>query len=61
MNDGKPVNGKTPDSRIDQGDCGRQSGNRAEFPGAAARSGTSDHGEYYTEEGKIILTAGVLT
>ena len=57
MNDGKPVDGKTPDSRIDraiadgkvevvQSAVGRQ------------RIGTSEHGEYYTNEGKIILTGG---
>jgi lipopolysaccharide export system protein LptA len=57
LNDGKPVDGKTPDSRIDyaladgkvemaQSSAGRQ------------RIGTGEHGEYYTNEGKITLTGG---
>jgi lipopolysaccharide transport protein LptA len=57
MNDGKPVNGKTPDSRIDRAIAD----GKVEIVQAIAgrqRVGTSEHGEYYTEEGKIILTGG---
>ena len=57
MNDGKPVDGKTPDSRIDHA---LADGKVEIVQNVAARQrvGTSDHGEYYTEEGKIILTGG---
>ena len=57
MNDGKPVDGKTPDSRIDRA----LADGKVEVVQTAAtrlRVGTSDHGEYYTDEGKIILTGG---
>lgn len=57
MNDGKPVDGKTPDSRIDKA---LADGKVEVVQTATARQriGTSEHGEYYTEEGKIILTGG---
>jgi len=57
MNDGKPVNGKTPDSRIDRA----LADGKVEIVQIVAprqRIGTSEHGEYYTEEGKIVLTGG---
>jgi lipopolysaccharide transport protein LptA len=57
MNDGKPVDGKTPDSRIDRA----LADGKVEIVQVAAsrqRSGSSDHAEYYTDEGKIILTGG---
>jgi lipopolysaccharide export system protein LptA len=57
MNDGKPVDGKTPDSRIDRA---LADGKVEVLQVAAARQriGTSEHGEYYTEEGRIVLTGG---
>jgi lipopolysaccharide export system protein LptA len=57
MNDGKPVDGKTPDSRIDRA---LADGKVEVLQVALARQriGTSEHGEYYTEEGKIVLTGG---
>jgi lipopolysaccharide export system protein LptA len=57
MNDGKPVDGKTPDSRIDRA----LADGKVEIVQIVAprqRVGTSEHGEYYTEEGKIVLTGG---
>jgi lipopolysaccharide export system protein LptA len=57
MNDGKPVNGKTPDSRIDRASADGKVEITQSFPGRQ-RVGTSEHGEYYTEEGKIVLTGG---
>lgn len=57
MNDGKPVNGKTPDSRIDHALADGKV-EIVQTVAARQRVGTSDHGEYYTEEGKIILTGG---
>jgi lipopolysaccharide export system protein LptA len=57
MNDGKPVDGKTPDSRIDRA----LADGKVEIVQIAStrqRVGTSDHGEYYTDEGKIVLTGG---
>jgi len=57
MNDGKPVDGKTPDSRIDHALADGKV-EIVQIVAARQRIGTSDHGEYYTEEGKIILTGG---
>jgi lipopolysaccharide export system protein LptA len=57
MNDGKPVDGKTPDSRIDHALADGKV-EIVQVVAARQRVGTSDHGEYYTEEGKIILTGG---
>jgi lipopolysaccharide export system protein LptA len=57
MNDGKPVDGKTPDSRIDHALADGKV-EIVQTVAARQRVGTSDHGEYYTEEGKIILTGG---
>jgi lipopolysaccharide transport protein LptA len=57
MNDGKPVNGKTPDSRIDRALADGKV-EIVQVNAARQRVGTSEHGEYYTEEGKIILTGG---
>lgn len=57
LNDGKPVNGKTPDSRIDKAMADGKV-EVVQTASARQRIGTSDHGEYYTEEGKIILTGG---
>ncbi len=57
MNDGKPVDGKTPDSRIDHALADGKV-EIVQTVAARQRIGTSDHGEYYTEEGKIILTGG---
>lgn len=57
LNDGKPVNGKTPDSRIDRASADGKVEIAQSFPGRQ-RIGTSEHGEYYTEEGKIVLTGG---
>ncbi|HVW08297.1 MAG TPA: LptA/OstA family protein [Bryobacteraceae bacterium] len=57
MNDGKPVNGKTPDSRIDRASADGKVEIAQSVPGRQ-RVGTSDHGEYYTGEGKIVLTGG---
>jgi lipopolysaccharide export system protein LptA len=57
MNDGKPVDGKTPDSRIDHALADGKV-EIVQIVAARQRVGTSDHGEYYTEEGKIILTGG---
>lgn len=57
LNDGKPVNGKTPDSRIDRASADGKVEIVQNFPGRQ-RVGTSEHGEYYTEEGKIVLTGG---
>ncbi len=57
MNDGKPVNGKTPESRIDHAIADGKV-EIVQTIAARQRTGTSEHGEYYTEEGKIILTGG---
>ena len=57
MNDGKPVNGKAPDSRIDHAIADGKVEIVQASP-ARQRTGTSEHGEYYTEEGMIILTGG---
>jgi lipopolysaccharide export system protein LptA len=57
LNDGKPVNGKTPESRIDRASADGKVEIVQNFPGRQ-RIGTSEHGEYYTEEGKIVLTGG---
>ena len=57
MNDGKPVDGKTPDSRIDHALADGKV-EIVQTVAARQRVGTSEHGEYYTEEGKIILTGG---
>ncbi|HXE61906.1 MAG TPA: LptA/OstA family protein [Bryobacteraceae bacterium] len=57
LNDGKPVNGKTPDSRIDRASADGKVEIVQNFPGRQ-RIGTSEHGEYYTGEGKIVLTGG---
>jgi lipopolysaccharide export system protein LptA len=57
MNDGKPVDGKTPDSRIDRALADGKV-EIVQIGTARRRVGTSDHGEYYTDEGKIILTGG---
>lgn len=57
MNDGKAVNGKTPDSRIDRAVADGKV-EIVQTVAARQRIGTSEHGEYYTEEGKIILTGG---
>jgi lipopolysaccharide export system protein LptA len=57
LNDGKPVNGKTPDSRIDRASADGKVEIVQNLPGRQ-RVGTSEHGEYYTEEGKIVLTGG---
>jgi lipopolysaccharide export system protein LptA len=57
MNDGKPVDGKTPDSRIDRALADGKV-EIVQLAAARQRVGTGDHGEYYTEEGKIILTGG---
>jgi lipopolysaccharide export system protein LptA len=57
LNDGKPVNGKTPESRIDRASADGKVQIVQNFPGRQ-RIGTSEHGEYYTEEGKIVLTGG---
>ena len=57
MNDGKPVDGNTPDSRVDRA----VADGKVEFvqiASARQRVGSSDHGEYYTDEGKIVLTGG---
>jgi lipopolysaccharide export system protein LptA len=57
MNDGKPVDGKTPDSRVDRA----LADGKVEIVQIALtrqRVGTGDHGEYYTDEGKIVLTGG---
>lgn len=57
MNDGKPVDGKTPDSRVDRALADGKV-EIVQIAAARQRVGTSDHGEYYTDEGKIILTGG---
>jgi lipopolysaccharide export system protein LptA len=57
MNDGKPVDGVTPDSRIDRAIADGKVEVVQSAP-TRQRVGTSDHAEYYTDEGKIILTGG---
>jgi lipopolysaccharide transport protein LptA len=57
MNDGKPVDGKTPDSRIDRATADGKVEVVQSVP-PRQRIGTSEHAEYYTEEGKIVLTGG---
>lgn len=57
MNDGKPVNGKTPDSRVDRALADGKV-EIVQVVAARKRVGTSEHGEYYTGEGKIVLTGG---
>jgi lipopolysaccharide export system protein LptA len=57
MNDGKPVDGKTPDSRIDRATADGKVEVVQSVP-PRQRIGTSEHAEYYTGEGKIVLTGG---
>jgi len=57
MNDGKPVDGKTPDSRVDRAVADGKV-EVVQITPVRQRVGTSDHGEYYTDEGKIVLTGG---
>ena len=57
MNDGKPVDGKTPDSRIDRALADGKV-EIVQIVAARQRVGTSDHAEYYTEEGRIVLAGG---
>jgi lipopolysaccharide export system protein LptA len=51
------VDGKTPDSRIDHALADGKV-EIVQVVAARQRVGTSDHGEYYTGEGKIVLTGG---
>ena len=60
LNDGKPVDGNTPDSRIDHA----LADGKVEIVQstiARQRVGTGEHGEYYTNEGKVTLTGGTPT
>jgi lipopolysaccharide export system protein LptA len=57
MNDGKPVNGVTPDSRVDRAVADGKV-EVVQTVAARQRLGTSEHAEYYTGEGKIVLTGG---
>lgn len=57
LNDGKPVDGKTPDSRIDHA-LADGAVEIVQSSPARTRVGTGDHGEYFTGEGKVTLTGG---